>query len=76
MAITNTAAGERLGVSHVHISRIRSGRGFPSQKMMLDVEAWLGWPLSEQARLRFDAEDDLAYAREFNARLDALSIDA
>jgi transcriptional regulator with XRE-family HTH domain len=70
MGTTNTSVAERLGVSHVQISRIRSGNRYPSQKLMLLIEAWLSWPLADQAAKRWDA-DPQAYAREFDARLAA-----
>lgn len=75
MALTNIAVGEKLDVSHVHISRIRASKGFPSAKMMMDIERWLGWPFTEQSALRW-SENKGAYAAEFNRRLDAISIDA
>lgn len=56
-----------LAVSHVHVSRIQAGKGYPSQRLMIDIAGVLDWPLEDQAALRWSA-DPRAYSREFNRR--------
>lgn len=63
---TNEAVGDLLGVSHVAVSRWRSGTRIPSPDNMEALRRVYGWSLDEQ----FDARAKGNYAAELCAVLD------
>lgn len=46
--VTNQRVAEELGVTHAHISRIRSGDRLPSISLVRTIEAKFGWSIAEQ----------------------------
>lgn len=65
--VSHSQVGEKIGLSYAQVSRLRSGDRLPSIRTMLRIEAVLGWPLSDQARLH--QGEKAAYAIEFNKRI-------
>jgi transcriptional regulator with XRE-family HTH domain len=63
---TNEAVGELLGVSHVAVSRWRSGTRIPSPDNMEALRRVYGWSLDDQ----FDARNTGKYATELCKILD------
>lgn len=50
--VTNVQVGKDLGVTHVTISRIRSGDRLPSLDLMVKIESLTRWKISAQTRER------------------------
>lgn len=46
--VTNQRVAEELGVTHAHISRIRSGDRLPSLQLVRRINARFGWSVTEQ----------------------------
>lgn len=46
--VTNQRVADDLGVTHAHISRIRSGDRLPSLQLVRRIEVKLGWLVSDQ----------------------------
>ncbi len=63
---TNEAVGALLGVSHVAVSRWRSGSRIPSPDNMEALRQVYGWSLDDQ----FDARSSGTYAEELCQVLD------
>lgn len=59
--VTNEAVGQRLGLTHSAISRIRSGGRMPSFQTMVLIAKEYGWPIEDQTEARLLDQ----YAREF-----------
>lgn len=64
---TNEEIGQRIGLSHSGVSRIRSGGRTPNIQTMGRIERACGWTIEEQSRAA--AQGRMFYAREFNRRL-------
>lgn len=58
---TNGEVGEKIGLSHSGVSRIRSGDRLPSFGVMAEIERVYGWSKIDQ----WAARDTGHYAAEF-----------
>lgn len=59
--MTNGELGTLLDLSHVTISRLRSGTRLPSVEAMVRIEEVLGWKVQDQVEARKDSD----YAAKF-----------
>ena len=64
--MTNTELANLLGLSHVQVSRLRSGARTPGVTTMGDIQDVLGWSATDQIRARRDG----VYASEFEAAIE------
>lgn len=58
---TNVEVGQRIGLSHSGVSRIRSGDRVPSLARMRDIEREYGWALVAQ----IESQEKGRYAEDF-----------
>lgn len=63
--VTNSAVGERIGLGHSGVSRIRTGARVPSLDVMQQIAAQFRWPLMAQVNSKLAA----TYAEDFEAIL-------
>jgi len=49
---TNRQVGDRIGLSHSSVSRIRAGERIPSVDVMVVIEREYGWTLADQVTAR------------------------
>jgi transcriptional regulator with XRE-family HTH domain len=64
---TNEEIGQRIGLSHSGVSRIRSGGRIPNLVTMGRIEQATGWTIEEQSRAA--ATGRLNYTIEFVKRV-------
>jgi transcriptional regulator with XRE-family HTH domain len=62
---TNQQIGDRIGLSHSGVSRIRSGGRVPLLPTMLRIEQATGWSVEEQSRAAAQGR----YAEQFEQRV-------
>lgn len=67
--VTNPEVGKRIGLSYSGVSRIRSGDRYPSLAVMRKIREAYGWSLADQQALIPDKGRDMAYAEEFERRV-------
>jgi transcriptional regulator with XRE-family HTH domain len=66
---TNPEVGKRIGLSYSGVSRIRSGDRYPSLAVMRKIRDAYGWPVGDQQALIPDHGRNMAYAHEFERRI-------
>ena len=66
---SNARVGQRLGVNHSTISRIRSGQRYPSRRLMRLIEEEYGWSVNDQIELLPDGGRNRRYANEFDKKV-------
>lgn len=66
-AVTNPQVGEKIGIGHTGVSRLRSGDRSPSIETMIAIEEAYSWPIGEQIRARRQGKKP--YAEAFEAVL-------
>jgi len=66
---TNEEIGQRIGLGHSGVSRIRSGDRFPSLAAMRRIERAYGWKIGDQIAAR--EKGQFEYAHEFDRRVNA-----
>lgn len=49
---TNREVGDRIGLSHSSVSRIRAGERIPSVDVMVVIQTQYGWTLPDQVKAR------------------------
>lgn len=52
--VSNQELGEKIGLSHSSVSRLRSGERGTSLEVMLKIESLLAWELHDQIKCRDD----------------------
>lgn len=65
VAPTNQEVGERIGLTHSSVSRLRSGARLPSVPTMARIQEVYGWSVQEQVEARGRG----TYADEFEAAI-------
>lgn len=61
---TNEEIGQRIGLSHSGVSRIRSGGRIPNLVTMGRIEQATNWTIEQQSRAASEGREH--YAAEFN----------
>lgn len=76
---TNREVGDRIGLSHSSVSRIRAGERIPSIDVMQVIAREYGWSLDDQATARADQVKypaNRAYVLGFERAVDAEDAEA
>lgn len=69
--VSNTELADLLGLSHVQVSRLRSGNRYPGIPSMRQIEKVLGWSAGDQMK----AHGTEKYAQEFEAAIERYASD-